>query len=123
MFLGATWDREPLRAFPCIPWQIQGNHVDYVVQLEKLGDPAKIISGTTQITTDEIAKYFREATWEEALDKAATGLEAVHQRDGGNAIANAISSGGGSVSAAATADGGNAGSASTGATTGLGGNS
>jgi len=36
--------------FPCIPWQIQGNHVDFVVHLEKLGDPSKIISGTTQIT-------------------------------------------------------------------------
>jgi len=36
--------------FPCIPWQIQGNHVDYVVEVEKLGDPSKIISGTTQIT-------------------------------------------------------------------------
>ncbi|MEN8202293.1 MAG: citrate lyase subunit alpha [Bacteroidota bacterium] len=36
--------------FPCIPWQIQGNYVDYVVQVEKLGDPSKIISGTTQIT-------------------------------------------------------------------------
>lgn len=37
-------------AFPCIPWQIQGNYVDYVVEVEKLGDPSKIISGTTQIT-------------------------------------------------------------------------
>lgn len=36
--------------FPCIPWQIQGNNVDYVVHVEKLGDPSKIISGTTQIT-------------------------------------------------------------------------
>lgn len=36
--------------FPCIPWQIQGNHVDYVVEVEKLGDPSQIISGTTQIT-------------------------------------------------------------------------
>jgi len=36
--------------FPCIPWQIQGNHVDYVVEIEKLGDPSKIVSGTTQIT-------------------------------------------------------------------------
>jgi citrate lyase subunit alpha/citrate CoA-transferase len=36
--------------FPCIPWQIQGNYVDYVVKVEKLGDPEKIISGTTQIT-------------------------------------------------------------------------
>ena len=36
--------------FPCIPWQIQGNNVDYVVQVDSIGDPAKIVSGTTQIT-------------------------------------------------------------------------
>ncbi|MDX2431451.1 MAG: citrate lyase subunit alpha [Bacteroides sp.] len=36
--------------FPCIPWQIQGNYVDYVVELERLGDPSKIVSGTTEIT-------------------------------------------------------------------------
>src|SRR6056297_563092 len=36
--------------FPCIPWQIQGNYVDYTVSIEKLGDPSKIISGTTNIT-------------------------------------------------------------------------
>src|SRR2546421_4932147 len=36
--------------FPCIPWQIQGNNVDYVVEVDSIGDPAKIVSGTTQIT-------------------------------------------------------------------------
>jgi citrate lyase subunit alpha/citrate CoA-transferase len=36
--------------FPCVPWQIQGNYVDYVVQVDSIGDPAKIVSGTTQIT-------------------------------------------------------------------------
>ena len=36
--------------FPCIPWQIQGNHVDYVVEVESIGDPSKIVSGTTQLT-------------------------------------------------------------------------
>jgi citrate lyase subunit alpha/citrate CoA-transferase len=36
--------------FPCVPWQIQGNNVDYVVEVESIGDPAKIVSGTTQIT-------------------------------------------------------------------------
>jgi citrate lyase subunit alpha/citrate CoA-transferase len=36
--------------FPCIPWQIQGNHVDFVVELESIGDPQKIVSGTTQLT-------------------------------------------------------------------------
>ena len=36
--------------FPCVPWQIQGNYVDYVVEMEKIGIPEKIVSGTTQIT-------------------------------------------------------------------------
>ncbi len=36
--------------FPCIPWQIQGNHVDYTVKMDKIGIPEKIISGTTVIT-------------------------------------------------------------------------
>ena len=36
--------------FPCVPWQIQGNNVDFVVEVESIGDPTKIVSGTTQIT-------------------------------------------------------------------------
>ncbi len=36
--------------FPCYPWQIQGNNVDFVVKEEKIGIPEKIISGTTQMT-------------------------------------------------------------------------
>jgi citrate lyase subunit alpha/citrate CoA-transferase len=36
--------------FPCHPWQIQGNNVDYVVQIDSLGDPKKIVSGTTEVT-------------------------------------------------------------------------
>jgi citrate lyase subunit alpha/citrate CoA-transferase len=36
--------------FPCVPWQIQGNYVDAVVVIDKIGDPAKIVSGTTEIT-------------------------------------------------------------------------
>lgn len=36
--------------FPCVPWQIQGNNVDQVVEVESLGDPTKIVSGTTQVT-------------------------------------------------------------------------
>ena len=36
--------------FPCVPWQIQGNNVDFVVEVESLGDPAKIVSGTTEVT-------------------------------------------------------------------------
>src|SRR5437660_11145607 len=36
--------------FPCIPSQIQGNNVDFVVQVDSIGDPTRIVSGTTQIT-------------------------------------------------------------------------
>ncbi len=55
--------------FPCIPWQIQGNNVDYVVEVESIGDPAKIVSGTTQITrspdrlriAEFVARFLRES--------------------------------------------------------------
>jgi citrate lyase subunit alpha/citrate CoA-transferase len=36
--------------FPCVPWSIQGNRVDFVVQVPSLGDPAQIVSGTTVVT-------------------------------------------------------------------------
>jgi citrate lyase subunit alpha/citrate CoA-transferase len=36
--------------FPCIPWQIQGNNVDWVVEVDSIGDASQIVSGTTQIT-------------------------------------------------------------------------
>lgn len=39
-----------LEPFPVIPWQIHGNYVDYVVEVESIGDPTKIVSGTTVLT-------------------------------------------------------------------------
>ncbi|MFA6404188.1 MAG: citrate lyase subunit alpha [Salinivirgaceae bacterium] len=36
--------------FPCYPWQIQGNNVDYTVKVDKIGIPEKIVSGTTEVT-------------------------------------------------------------------------
>ncbi len=36
--------------FPNFPMEIEGNYVDYVVKLDKIGIPEKIISGTTKIT-------------------------------------------------------------------------
>src|ERR1700757_1301044 len=55
--------------FPCVPWQIQGNNVDYVVQVESIGDPSKIVSGTTQVTrspdrlriAEFVAQFLRDA--------------------------------------------------------------
>jgi citrate lyase subunit alpha/citrate CoA-transferase len=48
--------------FPCIPWQIQGNNVDYVVQLEKVGEPEKIVSGTTKLTRSPDRIHIAELT-------------------------------------------------------------
>jgi citrate lyase subunit alpha / citrate CoA-transferase len=39
-----------LAPFPCIPWHINGNLVDQVVELDQIGDPARIVSGTTELT-------------------------------------------------------------------------
>lgn len=36
--------------FPCMPMQVQGNYVDYVVVVDQIGIPEKIVSGTTQVT-------------------------------------------------------------------------
>jgi len=58
-----------LEPFPCVPWQIQGNHVDQVVVVDRIGDPSKIVSGTTQITrspdrlliAEYTARFIRDA--------------------------------------------------------------
>lgn len=55
--------------FPCLPWQIQGNLVDFVVVMDKIGEPSKIVSGTTNITkspdrlliAELTARFVREA--------------------------------------------------------------
>jgi citrate lyase subunit alpha/citrate CoA-transferase len=36
--------------YPCTPWAIEGGHVDYVLEVESIGDPAKIVSGSTRLT-------------------------------------------------------------------------
>ena len=48
--------------FPCYPWQIQGQNVDYVVVLDKVGEPEKIVSGTTQLTKSPDRLYIAELT-------------------------------------------------------------
>jgi citrate lyase subunit alpha / citrate CoA-transferase len=55
--------------FPAIPWQIQGNNVDAVVVVDKVGDPSKIVSGTTEVTkspdrlllAELVARFVRDA--------------------------------------------------------------
>jgi len=48
--------------FPCVPWQIQGNYVDYVVEVDEVGIPEQIISGTTRITRSPDRLFIAELT-------------------------------------------------------------
>ncbi len=55
--------------FPCVPWQIQGQNVDQVVVVDRVGDPSKIVSGTTRVTrspdrlliAEYVARFVRDA--------------------------------------------------------------
>jgi len=40
--------------FPCVPWQIQGNNVDFVVEVDSLGDPANLIA-------EYVARFIEDA--------------------------------------------------------------
>ncbi|MCF8241206.1 MAG: citrate lyase subunit alpha [Melioribacteraceae bacterium] len=66
--------------FPCYPWQIQGNNVDHVVKIDSLGDPAKIVSGTTQVTKSPdrllIAEYVAQFLDESGIMKNGFSFQA-----------------------------------------------
>jgi len=67
--------------FPCLPWEIQGQNVDHVVEVERVGDPEKIVSGTTQITrsptrlliAEYVAQFIEEAGYLGAPFQAGAG--------------------------------------------------
>jgi citrate lyase subunit alpha / citrate CoA-transferase len=60
---------DSLIEFPCYPWEIMGNDVDFVVVVDEIGDPQKIVSGTTRITkspdrlliAESVAKFVEAA--------------------------------------------------------------
>ncbi len=65
---------------------------DYIHHPDRLTRPLIRRDGVAkdpglEIRRDEVDKYFREATWDEALAKAAGGLKAIHARHGGAALA------------------------------------
>jgi citrate lyase subunit alpha/citrate CoA-transferase len=43
---------DSLEPFPVHPWMIEGGNVDRVVQVEAIGDPAQIVSGTTRVAEE-----------------------------------------------------------------------
>ncbi len=65
---------------------------DYIHHPDRLKTPLIRRDGARKdanldIRREDIGTYFREATWEEALAKAAGGLKAIHTAHGGKAIA------------------------------------
>lgn len=78
--------------FPCVPWQIQGNNVDYVVEVETLGDPKKIVSGTTEVTKSPdrllIAEYVAQFIEQAGIMKDGFSFQA---GSGGTNLAFALS--------------------------------
>jgi len=48
--------------FPCVPWQIMGQNIDYVVEVDKIGNPEEIVSGTTELTRSPDRQYIAELT-------------------------------------------------------------
>ncbi len=50
--------------FPACPIEISQVFVDYVVEVESIGDPAGIVSGTTKITKDPVALIIAKRTAE-----------------------------------------------------------
>ena len=74
--------------FPCIPWQIHGNLIDFVVTMDSIGDPEKIVSGTTKITRSPsrllIAEYIARFVKESGIMKDGFSFQA---GAGGTALA------------------------------------
>lgn len=77
--------------FPCYPWQIQGNNVDYVVVVDSLGDSSKIVSGTTEVTKSPdrllIAEYVAQFIEDAGIMKDGFSFQA---GAGGTSLAFAI---------------------------------
>lgn len=65
---------------------------DYIHHADRLKRPLVRRDGVAkdanmQLKAGDWSAVFREATWEEALAKAASGLKAIHTREGGKALA------------------------------------
>src|SRR5258708_36813188 len=65
---------------------------DYVHNAQRLLQPMIRRDGVPKVPHEQIDPsnpwtHFREATWDEALDRAASGLKTIRDRDGGKALA------------------------------------
>ncbi len=75
--------------FPCFPFEIEGNYVDYVVVVDKIGIPEKIVSGTTQITKSPDRLLIAELT-AKFLDRSGILKDGVTMQAGAGGTSLAI---------------------------------
>jgi citrate lyase subunit alpha/citrate CoA-transferase len=74
---------------PCFPMEIEGNYVDYVVVVDKIGIPEKIVSGTTEITKSPDRLLIAELT-ASFLEKSGILKDGIRMQAGAGGISLAI---------------------------------
>lgn len=74
---------------PCYPMEIEGNYVDYVVVVDKIGIPEKIVSGTTEITKSPDRLLIAELT-SLFLEKSGILKDGIRMQAGAGGISLAI---------------------------------
>jgi citrate lyase subunit alpha/citrate CoA-transferase len=74
---------------PCLPMEIEGNYVDYVVVVDRIGIPEKIVSGTTQITKSPDRLLIAELT-SSFLEKSGILKDGVKMQSGAGGTSLAI---------------------------------
>lgn len=74
---------------PCLPMEIEGNYVDYVVVVDKIGIPEKIVSGTTCVTKSPDRLLIAELT-ASFLDKSGILKDGITMQAGAGGTSLAI---------------------------------
>ncbi len=75
--------------YPACPIEISQEKVDYIVQVESIGDPSGIVSGTTKITTDPVRLKIASDT-AELMEQAGAIREGMSFQTGASSTALAV---------------------------------
>lgn len=81
---------DKVQEYPLIPVSIDQTYVDYVLEIEAIGDPEGIVSGTTQITEDPLGLKIAEYT-AEIIEKSGFLKDGFNFQTGAGGISLAVS--------------------------------
>lgn len=81
---------DKVQEYPLIPVSIDQTFVDYVLEIEAIGDPEGIVSGTTQITEDPLGLKIAEYT-AEIIEKSGFLKDGFNFQTGAGGISLAVS--------------------------------